>query len=147
MRRIIAAFGAGAISVALLLGTLQASAAAPYVYACSQVAIAANVLGNARATRVTIYNGTATSANITMKALALDGTILNSALGITTSFSVPPTTTRWTTWQDGGTHDPGTDNANPSTVRIVSDQPVETFTNATIGTENNIFPCILQAQS
>jgi hypothetical protein len=144
MRRVIAAGGAVALGIILVLGTLQATAAAPYVYACSQVSF---YIGGPTTTNVTIYNGTATTANITFKALAFDGTNLNAALSITTTFTVAPTKTHWTVWTNPSTHNPVTENVMPSTVRVVSDQPVEVFANPMNGSEDNVYPCILQQQS
>jgi hypothetical protein len=145
MRRILAAGGALALGVAMVFGSFRATAAAPYVYACSQVSF---FVGAITTTEVTIYNGTATTANITFKALAYDGTNLNTALNsFSTNFTVGPTNTRWITWLNNANHNPVSDNALPSTVRVVSDQPVEVFANPKDGSEDNIYPCLLQAQS
>jgi hypothetical protein len=141
MRRIIGAGAVLALAGALMLGTFQATAAAPYVYACSQVS---DYMPTPENTNVTIYNGTATTANITFKALAFDGINLNSSLSLQTTFTVAPTRTRWTGWFYAANHDASGDDTVPSTVRIVSDQPVEVFVNPTYSTGANIYPCLQQ---
>jgi len=126
VRRLIAAAGtgalAGSLAVALLFGSLQATAAAPYVYGCTPGGIDSG--GTTPAVKVLMYNGSGATANITFKALASDGTILNSSLSITTNFTITATKTKYVDFtQPAG--NPETSNAIPITIRIVSDQSIE----------------------
>ena len=108
---------AGALVGALAVGPFGAVAAAPYVYGCTP---AAYYYGSAYSGDVVIYNGSATTSNVTMKVLTGDGTIrLSSPLVIPatkTNFfriNIPP---------NSAPHIE--DSTFPATVRLVSNVPV-----------------------
>jgi hypothetical protein len=114
---------AAALLGALLVGPLGASATAPFVYGCTPAA-RVTAGGNIGST-VTLYNGSAATANITMKPLAFDGTNLSALMHPAGSvFSILPTTTRVVETDSPMTVDPAVDNTIPSTVRVVSDQSI-----------------------
>jgi hypothetical protein len=132
VRRIMTVCGSAlALVVAVALGPLGSAGEAPYVYGCTPV-LFFNDSGSLRAWRVSlsIYNGSAATANITTKVLAGDGTIMNGSLLGSASY-IPPVTssipaTRTAVFSfalyDGI---PGmSDSTVPASVRIVSNVPV-----------------------
>ena len=132
-RSILVATSAIALAGAMAIGPFGAAAAAPYVYGCTPA--------NFRTTEIagvslSIYNGSASTANLTHKVLAGNGTQLNTALTVPIVSMLPPTHTKDLFWYgQGRTPDEG-DNAIASSVRIVSNVPVSaTLSLARLGTE------------
>jgi hypothetical protein len=140
MRVIATTFAAGLLAGALLIGPLGAAAAGPYVYGCTP---AAAFTGGTQPFFGTIYNGNATTANITFKLLAFDGTNVSAALGLSPgqTFTVPPTTTKWVTWNSADNKNPVNNNGNATTVRIVSDIPVGVNVHTDVSGGKNFSPC------
>jgi hypothetical protein len=142
VRRLIGtAVTATALAVALLVGPLGASATAPFVYGCTPAA--RQIAGGSLTSTVTLYNGSAATANITMKLLAFDGTNVSTLMLPTVSvFSVPATTTKIVVWANPATVDPAVDNTIPSTVRVVSDQAIAVGIMLELATGPRAFPCM-----
>jgi hypothetical protein len=128
-----------AAGIVLLMNTFQTAAAAPYTYGCSPVSA---FVGSTEGSSAIIYNGSAATANLIVKALAFNGTNLNSALGITTNVALGATQTKWISWTNPSTVDPAVNATIPSTLRIVSDQPIEAEVDVTIGTGLQPVPCL-----
>jgi hypothetical protein len=121
-RRMTMAAAGGALVAMILSNVLGASAAGPYVYGCT--ALTWDVQNAASNASVTIYNGGSTTANLTHKLLAGDGTQLGAAFMVPSTSSLLPTKTVDFHWVNP-TGDPNiTNNTIPTTVRIVSDVPV-----------------------
>jgi hypothetical protein len=131
MRRLIILMAATtALAIALIVGPLGAAAAGPYVSGCGSLQIhwfgATGGGPNHETVQLDIYNGSASSATLTHKILAGDGTILNAGQ----TPPVPLTTTLAATkseqfaW-DGAAGNVNTSNNNiPASIRVVSDVPV-----------------------
>lgn len=136
MRRMIASGGVGALLTVLILGTFQATAAAPYVYGCTPASF--NNGGNISFAR--IYNGQTSTANVTFKAIAFDGTNLNSALSLTTNITVAAGKTNVVTWTSPNVN-PDTNNTAPLTLRLVSDQSIEASVTVSFGATQELVPC------
>jgi hypothetical protein len=144
-RSILAAASGIFLAGAIAVGPFGASAAAPYVYGCTPAAIAGP---NVFFTEVlNVYNGSSTTANLTHKILAGDGTILNAATGIN---MLPVTSTLAATRTDGfswGTkqgYPTSGDSTIAATVRVVSNVPLAvTLAHDLAGTEDwRIIPCL-----
>jgi hypothetical protein len=120
MRRLIATAMTAAFALALFLGPLATSATAPFVYGCGP---AARSNASSAESRAVLYNGSAATANITLKLLASDGTNLSGLMVPAGSvFSIPATTTRWISWTYPLAAP--TSPTVPISVRIVSDQSI-----------------------
>lgn len=137
MRVVATVLGALVLVGALLIGPLGAVAAGPYVYGCSPTA---HFTGT-EVFSATLYNGNATTANVTMKLLAFDGTNRSSLLSSGSTFTVGATTTKWVNWVTVDSANPQTTNTQPVTARIVSDVPlgIAVFTN--VSGHNDYSPC------
>jgi hypothetical protein len=139
LRRLTAAgVTAAGLLIAVVAGPLSTSAAAPFVYGCAPATEVGSTLS-----RVTLYNGSATTANVTMKLLAFDGTnrsALMSPLG--SSFTIAATNSRWVTWNTAAATDPAVDDSKPSSVRVVSDQSIAVGLNLRSGSLHSVYSCV-----
>ena len=123
MRRLITlAASAASLLAAIALGPLGAAASPPYVYGCTPATYYANNTGYL--VFLSIYNGSAATANLTHKVLAGDGTNLNAFFAVTQTSTLPPTHTSIRFWTAPGSYPLETNNSVPASVRIVSDVPV-----------------------
>jgi hypothetical protein len=122
MRVVATVLGALVLVGALLIGPLGAVAAAPFVYGCTPGSI---LYGAALTYTSSLYNGSSATANVTMKLLAYNGTNVSALMNPSAqTFTITPTNTRWVTWTVPMNLDPSSNAAAPSTVRVVSDQPL-----------------------
>ena len=126
-RSILMAVSATALAGAMAVGPFGAAAAAPYVYGCTPVTFFET--GTETIARLTIYNGSASTATLILKILAGNGSILNPAglwALVPLSYPLPPTHSavfRWHSDPAGG--EPDESNGTVATsVRIVSNVPV-----------------------
>jgi hypothetical protein len=122
MRVVATLLGALVLIGALFLGPLGAAGAAPYVYGCTPGSI---LYGAPLTYTASLYNGSATTANVTMKLLAYNGANVSALMTPSAqTFTITATNTRWVTWTVPMSQDPSSNAAAPSTVRVVSDQPL-----------------------
>jgi hypothetical protein len=124
MRRwILVASTLAGLVAALAVGPFGAAAAAPYVYGCTPANYDNGYAGYTVV--LTIYNGSATTANLTHKILASNGTILNDNYpGLAVTSALPATTTVFFTFPTTGGPSAINDGTIPASVRIVSNVPV-----------------------
>jgi hypothetical protein len=123
MNRRISMAAAGGALVAMILGNvIGASAAGPYVYGCATLNLPG--MGGTETAVMTIYNGSATTANLTRKILSGNGTQLQAALGVASTATLGATKTSTTSWSVA--HDTPSESSATvqNSVRIVSDVPV-----------------------
>jgi hypothetical protein len=124
-RSFLIAISATAMVAAMAVGPFGAAAAAPYVYGCTPATFFG--AGSAYNTSLSIYNGSATTASLTIKVLAGNGTRL-SVLGF--GYEPPLTSTLAAThtasylWSTPGGIGVESTNDIPASVRIVSSEPV-----------------------
>jgi hypothetical protein len=139
MRRLMAmGMTIAGLVVALFVGPLGTTAATPFVYGCAP---AASNVASPTVSKVTLYNGSAAIANITMKLLASDGTNLSGLMSPAGStFAIAATNSRWVDWSNPAV-DPAFDNTIPSTARVVSDQSIAVGIDIDAGSNETIFPC------
>jgi hypothetical protein len=123
MRRLIViASTLAALAAALTVGPLGVASAAPYVYGCTPATIYND--GVSYVPVLTIYNGSASTANLTHKILAGTGLILNQETFPVTS-TLPATHTKENSYSVAGNTGPDELNATtPATIRVVSNVPV-----------------------
>lgn len=129
-RSFLVSASAAALLVALAVGPFGAAATGPYVLGCTPVSFFNSGTATTYQVSLSIYNGSASTANVTTKVLAGDGTIRNGSLSGTIIYLPPVTSTipatktaafRWS----GATGVPAMDNPNvEASVRIVSNVPV-----------------------
>jgi hypothetical protein len=116
-RWILAVSSAAAIVAAVVVGPLGTSAAPPYVYGCTPAAYN-NATGYIL--RIDAYNGSATTSNATLKALAGDGTIITTFLG-----GIPATKTFVAGISVPANSFPSSSSSTiPGSVRVVSNVPL-----------------------
>ena len=134
----------GAVSLAALVGALAvgpfgAAAAPPYVYGCTPAGYFSDQ-APAYVVELAIYNGSASTANLTHKVLAGNGTILNSAYSIPLTSILPPThTSGIVEYAVHGTVKPTEPNGTlPYSVRIVSDVPISATLTHRFDLENRV---------
>jgi hypothetical protein len=126
MRRSILVAASGlALVAAMAIGPFGAAAAAPYVYGCTPATLFLS--GNVpHILSLSIYDGSATSASLTIKVLSGDGHILNgdaAPLLPPLAHALPATHTFEWAWNTFGVS--GETNATiASSIRIVSNVPV-----------------------
>jgi hypothetical protein len=131
-RTLMVCASAVALVMALAVGPFGAAAAAPYVYGCTPVTPFNSTTSTIYYVALSIYNGSATSATVTTKVLAGNGSILNQNLNGTVPYFPPPppftatlgaTKTLTYSWGNfGGV--PATDATVAAAVRVVSTVPV-----------------------
>jgi hypothetical protein len=138
MRRpFLIAASALAFAGAIVAGPLGAEAAPPYVYGCTP----GLALVNTTATEVngySIYNGSASSASLTIKLLDANGMILNAVnnRNVPITSTLPATHTTRFDWIDQGGV-PGIDAGRLAAVRIVASVPVSAaLTHLEVGTSS-----------
>jgi hypothetical protein len=146
-RKISLAAASGALVALIFSNVVGTSAAGPYVYGCTSLNVV-GLGGNERAT-LSIYNGSATTANLTHKVLSGNGTNLSAGLtqnsSIPGSPALPATSTLGATktaafWWDDVHNDPSvTSSTVQATVRVVSDVPVAVSMH--VGPSGNLAPC------
>jgi hypothetical protein len=119
-RSILVAGSAIALAGAMAIGPFGAAAAAPYVYGCTPATVTR--FSTQYLEQLNIYNGSAGTANLTTKILDAIGTILNSAVSMPLTSTLPPTQTFTYGWGalGGNVGTPGV----PASIRIVSNVPV-----------------------
>jgi hypothetical protein len=132
-RSIYAAAGALAFAGAMAVGPFGVAAAAPYVYGCTPASV---YDGNDVYVSLSIYNGSASTANLTHKVLAGNGTILNADFPLTppappstampVTSTLPPTrTATFTIASNRGGGAVSIENGTiPDSIRVVSNVPV-----------------------
>jgi hypothetical protein len=120
---------------ALAVGPLGTAAAAPFVYGCTPATLP--TVPDVYQRSLSIYNGSTSTASLTHKILAGNGTILNSISSFPTTSSVLPTRTEVFTYTVVGGI-PDSDNGTiGASVRIVSNVPVAaTFSHDTKSVED-----------
>jgi hypothetical protein len=124
-RRITLAAAGGALAALILSNVLGAAAAGPYVYGCGTLNWP-NTGGTEKAV-LTIYNGSAVTANLTHKILSGNGTQLQASV---TPVAVPSTSTLSATktatfsWDDVHGEPSVSSSTVQNSVRVVSDTPV-----------------------
>jgi hypothetical protein len=134
-------FVTGFVLGALAFGSLTTSAAGPYVFGCGPMNFFNEGSGGTTTGDISIYNGSATTANLTVKILAGDGT----QLGATVTPAVPTTSALGATKTAtiGFTFPTGTPSSSngtvPNSVRIVSD--VLVAPTLALNTGSTIFEC------
>jgi hypothetical protein len=126
MRRwILIATSAVGMVAALAMGPLGGAAAAPYVYGCVP---ALYYPQTSYLALLQIYNGSASTANVTHKILAGNGTLLNATLidgpPVTSSIPATRTETFLYTNPDSTFITSMNEGTKPASVRIVSNVPV-----------------------
>jgi hypothetical protein len=123
MRRLAAAaMFALALAGALAVGPLGVTAAAPYVYGCTPVTL--NEANDVYTVQLWIYNGSATTAHITHKLLAGNGTLLNATFGVPITSTLKATHTLVRGFPAPGTNAGQPNGTVPAAFRIVSNVPV-----------------------
>jgi hypothetical protein len=137
MRRFVTGLLAGLSLSVIVLIPMSTAAAAPYVYGCTP----GQSSGGSSNAVVTIYNGSGTTANLTVKALTPSGTNISGSLGIASTFTLPATQTKEIhfvepTLMSGFSWDPANANVIVGAIRIVSDQPIAAGMNHVAGGEN-----------
>jgi hypothetical protein len=147
-RSLLAAMSAICLAGALAVGPFGAAAAAPYVYGCTPALLF--VPSSSYEVDLWLYNGSASTASLTIKVLARSGAILNSTLS-----PVPPpvtstlvaTNTAIYGWNAPVAVFPTspTDSTLPASVRIVSSVPISaTLNHGTNFTDARIVTCTPQ---
>jgi hypothetical protein len=113
-----------AVAISVIATANLTTAAGPYVYGCTPLTFPST--GGSWNGDVSIYNGGATTANLTHKILAGDGTILNTGLSVATTSTLGATKTETLSFTvDESSGSPGVGNSTlPASVRVVSDIPV-----------------------
>jgi hypothetical protein len=135
-RRITLAAAGGALVALILSNVLGASAAGPYVYGCTPLTY--DVPTANQNASINIYNGGATTANLTHKVLSGDGTQLQASLSIPSTSTLAPTKTVDFHFLTGGGAPNIDNNLIPVTVRVVSDVPVAVGVNVGGGTGTDV---------
>ncbi len=79
-----------ALAVAAMVGPFGAAAAAPYVYSCTP----GTPIAGGTQTPLYLYNGQASTATVTIRALTPDGTNITAGVGLPNPVTVNPTTTK-----------------------------------------------------
>ena len=123
-RPILVAISGIALASAMVVGPFGAIAGAPYVYGCTPASNSET--SDVYFANLSIYNGSASAANLTIKILAGNGSILNPVLGpvpIPVMQTLPPTHTTVHWFFTAGFGDE-TDGTVPASIRIVSNVPV-----------------------
>jgi hypothetical protein len=145
-RRITLAAAGGALVALILSNVMGASAAGPYVYGCTSLNIVG--LGGTERTTLSIYNGSATTANLTHKVLSGNGTNLNAGLqqdSVAAPAALPNMSTLGATktasfwWDDAHANPSVASSTVQSSVRVVSDVPVAVSLH--VGTQGSLAPC------
>jgi hypothetical protein len=124
-RWILTAASAAALAAAMAVGPFGAAAAAPYVYGCTPATMRGPMVNYDLS--LTIYNGSATTANLTHKILAGNGAILNAGSGLNvlpTTSTLPATHTAAFEWSTPQGEPSATGGTLAGSVRIVSNVPV-----------------------
>jgi hypothetical protein len=135
-RLMIGVIGAVAALAALAVGPFGAAAGAPYVYGCTP-GQAFSASGD-YLTILSVYNGSATAANLVTKILAFDGQILNAPSGahfspVPLTFTLDATRTYEKAWNSPGS----TALIRAASVRVVSNVPVSATLTHRLGSDGN----------
>jgi hypothetical protein len=126
-------------AAAMAVGPLGAGAAPPYVYGCTP----AQEFNSATlySVSLSIYNGSSSTANLTHKILAGNGTILNSifagALALPVTSTLGPTDTAVFAWGTVAGFASKTDGTVPASIRIVSNAPISATYSHDVATGNS----------
>jgi hypothetical protein len=116
-RLIVGITSAAALVTALVVGPFGAAAAAPYVYGCTP---ASYFVTDAYWTQLSVYNGSAATANSLVKELAGNGALLNID-----ATPLSPTQTKDQYFLVLPNASPSVENATvPASIRIVSNVPL-----------------------
>jgi hypothetical protein len=135
---------ATAFVIAAMVGPFGAAAAGPYVYSCDPGSPSGGGNNNA----VYLYNGQATTANVTFRVLTANGTNITAGLGLPSTFTVAPTNTKVMVYvpppglNSSFTWDPQNVSTTVATLRIVSDVALGVGVNLFNGGDHNQ-PCPL----
>jgi hypothetical protein len=116
------AAASGALIAIVLSNVLGASAAAPYVYGCTTPNLPG--FGGSENVVMTIYNGSATTANLTTKILSGNGTQLQAGLGVASTSTLGATKTKTVAWVVAHSDPSETSSTAQNAVRVVSDVPI-----------------------
>jgi hypothetical protein len=146
MSRKITLAAAGGALVAIILGNVMgASAAGPYTYGCTSLNVLG--LGGTEKAMLSIYNGSAATANLTHKVLSGNGTNLSGGLtqntvaaplAATSTLGATKTATFW--WDDVHSDPSVSSSTIQNSVRVVSDVPLAVSVH--VGPGGNLAPCM-----
>lgn len=126
-RSILIALSATAMAGAMAVGPFGVAGAAPYVYGCTPAILSYGVLQPSNLGKLSIYNGSASAANLTIKVLAGNGSILSTTIGfeeVPVTSTLPATHTAVYVYTTSGGIPAESNGTVAASIRIVSNVPV-----------------------